>query len=40
MSNCRFPEIVTCDVQRIEYFERNAGDPEDQEIRLFDWLNK
>jgi hypothetical protein len=36
----KFPEIVACDMQRIEDFGRNAGDPEDQEIRFCDWLNE
>jgi hypothetical protein len=38
MSNSQFPQVVACDMERIEDFGRiGAGDPEDQEIRFCDW---
>jgi hypothetical protein len=40
MSNSQFPEVVACDMERIEEFGRVAADPEDQEIRYCDWLNE
>jgi len=40
MSNSQFPEIVACDMERIEEFGRIGADPEDQEIRYCDWLDE
>ena len=35
-----FPDIVACDMGRIEEFARIGADPEDQEIRFCDWLDE
>lgn len=40
-SYSQFPEIVACDMERIEEFGRTgAGDPYEQEARYCDWLNE
>jgi len=41
MSYSQFPEIIACDMERIEEFGRSgAEDPYDQEQRYCDWLSE
>ena len=40
-SNSQFPEIIACDMERIEEFGRmGAGDPYEQEVEYCNWLTE